>query len=337
MKQKVVRCRYLGGKQLNNELQNVQKVEEEIIKHYDIKGANKITYLGKSDNVTFCIETVDKRKYLLKLHVGANSKRIVESELLWLEALEANTNLKVQSPVRNINNQLTTEIFDKKTYNPSFWTLQVWIEGETLNRQPTDFELEKLAQLMVSLHKHSVCWNVPEVFERPHYNAENLLNSLNQLKEMLPLNVMSHNDYKVLQKTSDKIVKVINSQEKNRNTWGIIHSDIHESNYVFNQGNPSIIDFSCCGFGFYLFDIAETFLHLMPKSREKLITYYQRERHLQGDYCEILEAFFIWGIIRNFAFLSNNINEHNELAESIPMIVEKFCRKYLKEEPFLFS
>jgi len=267
---------------LNIELQNLQKIEEELIKHYDIKSVNKVTYLGKSDNVTFCIETDDGKKHLLKRHAEANSISVIESELIWLEALEANTNLKVQSPVRNINNQLTTKIIDEKTCNPSFWTLQVWIEGETLNRQPTDFELEKLAQLVVNLHKHSVCWNVPEVFERPCYNTENLLSSLNQLKEMLPLNVMSSDDYKVLQKTSDKIVKVINSQDKNRNTWGIIHSDIHESNYVFNQGNPSIIDFSSCGFGFYLFDLAETFLHLVAKSRGKLITYYQQERHLQG-------------------------------------------------------
>ncbi|WP_100404273.1 phosphotransferase enzyme family protein [Bacillus solitudinis] len=320
-----------------NEVLYEKKVERELIKLYDINSINKVTYLGKSDNVTFCIETIDNNKYLFKHHMGTNEKRVIESELLWLEALEANTSLNIQRPVRNINNQLTTNIIDEKTGNHSFWTLQVWIEGKTLDRQPTDVELEKLAQLMVTLHGHSVCWIVPETFERPSYNAENLLNSLNQLKQMLPLNIMSSDNYKVLQKTTDKIVKVINSQEKNSDDWGIIHSDIHESNYVFNQGKPFVIDFSSCGFGFYLFDIAETFLHLIPKNREKLITYYQQERNLQRDYIELLEAFFIWAIIRNFAFLSKNVNEHNELSKNIPMVVEKFCRKYLKEERFLFN
>lgn len=322
---------------MNNEVPTVQKVEEELIKHHDLKSINKVTYLGKSDNVTFCIETVDTKKYLLKLHMETNSKSVIESEFLWLEELEANTNLKVQRPVRNINNLLTTKIIDEKTSKHSYWTLQVWIEGDALNRQPTDVELEKLAQLMVTLHGHSICWNVPELFERPYYNDENLLSSLNQLKQRLPLNIMSSEDYNVLHKTTDKIVKVIRSQDKNSDTWGIIHSDIHESNYVFNQGNPSIIDFSSCGFGFYLFDIAETFLHLMPKSREKFLHYYQQERNLQGDYCELLEAFFIWAIIRNFAFLSKNVKEHNELAKTIPMIVGKFCHEYLKEERFLFN
>lgn len=94
---------------MNNEVPTVKKVEEQIIKHYDLNSINRVTYLGKSDNITFCIETVDTRKFLLKHHMQNNSKNVIESELLWLEALEANTNLKVQRPVRNINNQLTTK------------------------------------------------------------------------------------------------------------------------------------------------------------------------------------------------------------------------------------
>lgn len=194
-----------------NEVPNVKKVEQELIKLYDLNSISSVEYLGKSDNVTFYIETVDTKKYLLKRHMETNSKRVIESELLWLEALEANTNLKVQRPVRNRNNQLTTKIIDEKTGNHTLWTSQIWIEGETLNRQPTDVELEKLAQIMVTLHEHSVCWIIPEVFERPSYNAENLLSSLNQLNQMLHVNIMSSDDYKVLQKTTDKIIKVINS------------------------------------------------------------------------------------------------------------------------------
>lgn len=322
---------------MNSEIPNAKTIEKELIKYYDLKGINKVTYLGKSENVTFSIETVNKEKYLLKRHTDTHAKSVIESEMLWIEALEANTTLKVQMPVRNINNQFTTKVIHEKTGKQSYWTLQVWIEGEILNRQPTDSELEKLARLMVTLHGHSVAWNAPEIFERPYYNTENLLSSLNQLKQSLPSNVMSFDHYRILKEATDKIATVINSQDKNCNTWGIIHSDIHESNYVFNQGKPAIIDFSSCGFGFYLFDIAETFLHLIPSNRKKLITYYQKERSLQGEYCELLEAFFIWAIIRNFAFLSKNVNEHNELARTIPMVVDEFCRKFLIEERFLFN
>lgn len=315
----------------------VQTVEEDIIKYFNLKSINKVTYLGKSDNVTFCIETVDKEKYVLKRHTETSSKNVIESELLWLEALEASNTLEVQRPVRNINNEMITKIIDEKTGSHFYWTLQVWLKGKTLDRQPTDDELKKLAQLMVSLHNHSVYWTVPETFERPYYNADNLLRSLHQIKQTLPVKIMSTDDYKIFQRTADKIIKAIHSQGENRDTWGIIHSDIHEGNYIFNEGKLSIIDFSSCGFGFYLFDIAETCLHLSANNRKMLLTYYQEKRQLQDDYCEIIEAFFIWAIIRNFAFLSQNSDEHNELAKTIPMVVEKFCRKYLKGERFLFN
>lgn len=316
---------------------SLQKVEEELIRYYNLDTIKKVEYLGKSDNITFRIDMINGKKYLLKLHMGTKSKRYIESELLWLEELETSTDLKVQTPIRNINNQFITKINDHQTGDHAYWTLQNWIKGETLKRQPTDAEIEKLAHLLVTLHRNSLSWCVPETFERPYYNAENLLGSLTQLKQLLSLHVISIDDFKILQKTTDKIKSVIHSQNKNNDTWGMIHSDIHESNYVMNQGQPSIIDFSSCGFGYYLFDMAETLLHLFPNNREKFITYYQKERKLKGDYTEVLAAFFIWAIIRNFAFLSKNRNEHNELAKSIPFVVENFCRKYLNGENFLFN
>ncbi|MEK3889870.1 phosphotransferase [Bacillus sp. FSL K6-3431] len=321
---------------MNSEIPSVQKVKDELNKYYCLN-IQKVAYLGKSDNVTYCIHTKDENKFLLKLHMGSNSKNMIVSELLWLESLETNTILKVQRPIRNKNNELTTNIINENTGNSSYWTLQDWLEGETLKRQPTDMELEKLAHLMVTLHEHTVRWNVPGTFERPYYNDENLLYSLNQLKQLLYINVMSTDDYEIMKKTTDKILTIIKSQHLGCDTWGVIHSDLHESNYIFCQGQAFAIDFSSCGFGFYLFDIAETCLHLIPENRKKLITFYQKERNLQKNYPEVLEAFFLWAIIRNFAFLSINNDEHKELANAIPFIVEKFCIKYLKGESFMFS
>ncbi|MBO0992755.1 phosphotransferase enzyme family protein [Bacillus sp. SD088] len=310
-------------------------IEELIRSYYKVAVIKEVEYLGESDNLTFCIHTVDNNKYVLKCHMGAKSSRFIESELRWLEELKTNTNLKIQTPIRNRDNQFITKINDNKTGAPAYWALQEWVEGEVLDRQPTDPEIKKLARLMVTLHKNSCSWGAPETVERPCYNTENLMISLIQLELLLRLNIITSNDFKILQETTRKIEGVIHSQKKNNDTWGMIHSDIHESNYVFHNGEPSIIDFSSCGFGYYLFDVAETLLHLNPNNRRKFITYYQDERKLAGDYLEVLEAFFIWAIIRNFAFLSKNMDEHNELATMIPFIVENYCRKYLKGEAFL--
>lgn len=50
-----------------------------------------------------------------------------------------------------------------------------------------------------------------------------------------------------------------------------------------------------------------------------------------------LEAFFIWSIIRTFAFHSLNTNEQQSLAANFPTVIENYFRKYLKGEIFLLN
>ncbi|UKS31356.1 phosphotransferase [Paenibacillus sp. HWE-109] len=130
---------------------------------------------------------------------------------------------------------------------------------------------------------------------------------------------------------------VIESQKLLQNSWGIIHSDLHESNYVFYKDSPRPIDFSNCGYGFYLFDIAETFMHLSFENRRLFISTYRNVHQLQENYIEVLEAFFIWSIVRNFGFHSLNPNEHKSLSENFPSVIQNYFKKYLKEENFLLS
>lgn len=51
----------------------------------------------------------------------------------------------------------------------------------------------------------------------------------------------------------------------------------------------------------------------------------------------LLESYFIWAILRNFAFLSVNPLEHEALSQTIPYVIEHYCKKYLKEELFLLN
>lgn len=309
-------------------------IESELSKSYNIDVKN-VVFLGESDNVTYRIDTLSNQ-YLLKLHLGNNSEAIIDSELIWLEAINQDTDLKVQTPIKNVDDKFVTNIFDD-TGNQSLWTLQSWLEGEILQRQPNEQEIEELARLMAALHNHAEDWSIPESFSRPVFNEEHLISSSEELAALIQANVLTAEHYEVFQKVSNKILSVIHMQDIQPSTWGMIHSDLHEGNYVIDKGKPYAIDFSGCGFGFYLFDIAETFLHLNPDNQKKFIHFYQKHRKLQKDYHEVLEAFFLWQIIRNFAFLSKNEEEFEYLTKAIPHVIEKFCVEFLGGSHFLLS
>ncbi|GIP26314.1 aminoglycoside phosphotransferase [Paenibacillus sp. J23TS9] len=301
----------------------------------------KLVYLGKSDNVTFQIHTNDdNRKFLIKIHISTSSnksKENIESELIWLEALDRDTDLVVPNPVKNLEGDLVTIISTGCNDNKFIVTIHRWVNGKVLNREPNSNETASLAILMATLHKHSMQWNAPESFNRPIYNTNHLYSSLNQLKQLVNLELMSIEAFVHVEESALKIAKVIQNHKRDQNNWGIIHSDLHESNYVFYEDIPRPIDFSNCGYGFYLFDMAETFLHLSLKNREIFIASYSKVKQIHDNYLELLEAFFIWSIIRTFAFHSLNPNEQQSLADSFPIVIQDYFIKYLKGENFLLN
>ncbi|MFX3650129.1 MAG: phosphotransferase enzyme family protein [Paenibacillus sp.] len=316
------------------------KVAKEALHQYPIIW-EKLVYLGKSDNVTFQVQTNDhNQKYLIKIHISTisiHSKGNVASELIWLEALVKDTNLVVPSPIRNFQGDLVTEISTDLSENTFMVTIHHWIHGSVLKREPTSNETENLALLMAALHKHSMQWTPPEGFNRPIYNSDHLYSSLNQLKQLVNLELISSEVFVYVEESAHKIANVIQSHKRLPSNWGIIHSDLHESNYVFYEDIPRPIDFSNCGYGFYLFDMAETFMHLSSENRKVFISSYSKVNQLQENYFELLEAFFIWSIIRTFAFHSLNSIEQPSLAEIFPSVIQNYFRKYLKGENFLLN
>lgn len=315
------------------------KVAKEALIQYPIV-YKKLVYLGKSDDVTFRVHTNDDNlNFLIKIHISTSSnksKENIESELVWLEALDRDTELVVPIPVRNIEGDLVT-VLSTDYSNKFIVTIHHWVNGTVLNREPTSNETANLALLMAALHKHSMQWNVPDGFNRPIYNSDHLYSSLNQLKQLVNLEFISNEAFVHVEESAHQIAKVIQSHKREQCDWGIIHSDLHESNYVFYEDIARPIDFSNCGYGFYLFDMAETFLHLSLENRKIFIESYSKVNPLQENYLELLEAFFIWSIIRTFGFHSLNPNEHQPLADSFPSVIQDYFVKYSKGENFLFN
>jgi Ser/Thr protein kinase RdoA (MazF antagonist) len=310
---------------------------------YNITDA-RLFFLSHSENVTFRIETSNSysgktAKCLLRIHhpIAQQSDSIwqqhnvIDSELLWLSALHRDTDLIVAKPVQNKNGTFITSLAIDAT-PPLNCTLMQWVDGCQISTQPTQNQAWQIGKLMAQLHQHSSLWELPLGFVRPKYDWEELQTSLMRLH----LVRISDADFAVLETTVKQIALVMTALGKTRSSWGMIHADLNENNYIFHEDEVRAIDFSRCGFGYYLYDIASTMLHLLPENRRPFVSGYQSVRLLPDDYENILEAFFLAAMIHNFAFHASNPNEHDNLLESIPYVTETLCSRYLQSEPFLF-
>lgn len=317
----------------------------------------QLVFLGHSENVTFRVETWNNQNFatsgeydeqtlfLLRIHypIAKFCDRIwqecavIESELIWLTALYEDTDLIVPYPVQNLSGSFITCVAVDDISETLNCTLLKWVDGSPLDTEPTPIQARQIGELMAQLHQHASLWELPPDLTRPKYDWEQLHASLMKLQSLVDAGTISVTDFAVLERVVQQISNVMTTLERTRTNWGLIHADLNEKNYIFHAGEVCPIDFSCCGFGYYLWDIANTLLHLFPENRRAFLSGYQSVRQLPNEHQSILEAFFIGAIVNNFAFLASQPNEHDYLLETVPYVGESLCSKYLKGEPFLFE
>jgi Ser/Thr protein kinase RdoA (MazF antagonist) len=323
-----------------------EEIAQTALTHYDLPNV-QLVFLGQSQNTTFRVETSTKDKFLLRLHAGIEvaedsqetwrKPSVIQSELLWLNAIAQDTELTVPQPVQNRLGAWVT-IMDRTELRSSIsCSLLRWVEGEHLGGEPTAQQIRQLGVLMAQLHQHSSAWSLPSGFSRPTHNVEQLKSAASQLGVLVQNGTISSDDYQVFQEVAMQVQKFMSSLEQTHDTWGVIHADLHQGNYVLYGEEVRPIDFSRCGFGFYLYDIGQSLGDIEASLRLHFFEGYTSVRTLPKNYQSIVESFFVGSTVENFAFLSANPQEHEWLSRAVPYVVKNHLRPYLHCETFLFQ
>jgi Ser/Thr protein kinase RdoA (MazF antagonist) len=87
-------------------------------------------------------------------------------------------------------------------------------------------------------------------------------------------------------------------------TFGLIHADIHQNNYLFHDGEVRLIDFGDCGWGQYLYDLAVTISELdgLPGCaalRDAVLAGYRRVRDLSPVHEDLIDTFVMLREVQN--------------------------------------
>ncbi|MFM7427088.1 MAG: phosphotransferase enzyme family protein [Elainella sp.] len=286
------------------------EIAQVALAQYDLPAVS-LTFLGQSQNTSFRIETAPGEVFLLRLHVGLaadqtpedwRSPEAIQSELLWLDAIAQETDLSVPQPLLNrLGNWVTMVDLDG---GPIACSLLRWVEGEHL--AATGPQIVRLGRLMAQLHQQASNWSVPPGFSRPNHDAAQLRSAIGQLGTLVQNGTISAQDYQVFRQATAQVETLISTLEKTPDTWGLIHADLHQGNYLVHNTEVRPIDFSRCGFGFYLYDIGESLGDIEAALRPQFFEGYASLRPLPAGYQSVVEAFFIGATVENFAFHSSN-------------------------------
>jgi Ser/Thr protein kinase RdoA (MazF antagonist) len=266
----------------------------------------RVSPLKQVYNKNFRITAQGGEQYMLRIcHPRRTSVEPVQSELLWLAALNRETNLRVPEPVLNKERQYVTVVDSADVPGIYLSVLFHWTDGRFLYRTLTPSHLFEVGGLTAHLHHHSTNWDRPAGFIRRRVDNlfclrqeqdDNLNEAVAAQAVQAVADVSAHKDAMLVETVIRKVWAVLQGLGEEPENFGLIHADVHQSNLLFNKGQVGLIDFDDCGFGHWLYDLAVTLycLHDHPKYtnlRQAFLAGYRKSHPLSMEREGYLETF----------------------------------------------
>ena len=257
----------------------------------------ELRFVADEDNTTFRVDATapdGRDRFLLRVHRPARHGRNVDSvaaigsELGWLVALRAGTDLLVPAPFRTIEGKLTTVAASPDVPERRVCSVLRWMNGRVHSASPRPVHLRRLGSVMARLHNHASQWRVPPGFVRIRWDWETFFGdtmvyggiSAAYVWDLLPGDLRRR-----FARVASGMTHVMTRLGEGADHFGLTHADLHLDNALFWRDEVKVIDFDDCGFGYWLYDIAVSLWELRYRNdyedfRSALIDGYTRHRPL---------------------------------------------------------
>lgn len=265
-----------------------------------------LTFVSHGENTTFRHDSADGR-HLVRVHRphrhgrDADPARAIESEIAWMTAIRADTDIHVPRARPARDGAMTARV----TAGAETRVVSVlrWMNGRIHENSPRPVHFARLGAAMAALHHHADSWTPRAGFIRIDWNHDTFFGNVmvygdlpaEECWKLLPARLRSRFDA-----VSERLRPIIAADTDT----GLIHADLHLGNALFDAGQVKLIDFDDCGTGPRLYDVAVALWELRdepdyPTFRDAMVTSYRRLRAIDlthlDDYIALRQvAFDLW-------------------------------------------
>jgi len=281
------------------QIARLAKLAEQALLDFDVESLSLVP-LEHMANTTFRVEAANGDRYVLRIQnpsasavAPERSDAEVRSEMEWLTALHHDTDLIIPVPLRTHNNDLLTRVEVEGVPEARTCVLFRWVDGRFINKGLTPRHLERVGVFMAALHEHVTRQFVPSAeFTRrapdglPPDVVDSILNTVAAVRPP--------QDVRLVEAIIDRVQRVFDALGTGPDVFGLIHADLHQSNYLFHAGQVRAIDFDDCGYAHFLYDFAVTLNEVMHKPhylqlRSSLLHGYRSGRPLPEEHERYLD------------------------------------------------
>jgi Ser/Thr protein kinase RdoA (MazF antagonist) len=259
------------------------------------------------ENAVYEVQLEGGRRLALRVHRHGYHDRVsLESELTWMRAL-AMADIATPTVVPTAAGDVAVEVTGDKVSVPHLCDMLEWVEGRPLGcaDDPSSLGRGKIfetycrvGRMAARIHRHSVTWQAPEGFLRPHWDREGCLGRAALWGPWYDLDVLDSNERHVLSAAAEVLERTLLQFGKGRGVYGLVHADFVPDNLLEHDGRVVVLDFDDSGYGWYLWELATAVFwyldtpHYVP-ALEGYIAGYREVRPLPDDELRLLPQFLL--------------------------------------------
>ena len=271
---------------------------------YDLPVAH-LSPLVHRFNTTMQVTDIEGNRYALRItRPGKSTVAEVQSELDWLVALHRDTDLVVPDPVPTRTGALLTVASAPGVPEPRICALFRWIPGRFVQARLMPRHMEQVGRLMARLQDHAQGFQPPLGFTRPRIDD---IPATRAAVVPLVARVRRPEDVALVEAALDRVATTLDRLGRGPGDYGLIHSDLHQWNYLFYHGQIRLLDFDDSGYAPFLYDLAVTSFEIehYPKYhalRAALLSGYGATRSLPLDPEAVLNTLMQMRRIQNLVW-----------------------------------
>ena len=218
-----------------------------------------------SENIAFRVVDASGKRYVLRLHrPWYHTLDELISEQMWTAALlQAGVDVPVPAKTAAGAGYAPVDVAGERRQAG----MLEWVEGETLgtaiDRQAQDDAVETpcghfaaLGEIMAAIHNQAVAWSPPLRFARHALDADGFLGEQPFWGRFWESPHLDGRDRCRLECLRRPIHDALSAYGKQRDTYSMIHADLHPENVIVAGPRLHVIDFDDAGFGWHQYDIA---------------------------------------------------------------------------------
>lgn len=305
---------------------------------YNISPLSKIQLLKCSENFEYLVDD-PKSGLCMLLHINQNSKENVDAEILWMQELLRNSQIKVPKPFCGSNGKIVQSIsipFFKTKY---YCTMFSYVNGKRFSDYP-ESELnscyKKLGETAALLHQNSIMWSKHSLLISSA--AGNELNAFPDFHDFRFSGRIGLECENLLSMTLSVIKRRLETYGKSSRRYGLIHGNLTLDNLYLYKDDIVVTNFENCGYGWFLSECGASLSPIMhkPSAEEYTSSWidgYRNIRKLTKDEITEIHSFMTLhriALLERILKNSEDTDGSKEIAVSAE-ITAALCEKYLSK------